>query len=63
MSNTPKYKLTYFNSRARAEPIRLVLAAAGINYEDVRIKAEDWPKVKQSKIFTILFEHYHGIKM
>ena len=51
MSTTPKYKLTYFNVTARAEPIRLILAAAGVKYEDVRIKREDWPKMKPSKNF------------
>merc|ERR1711892_1067414 len=30
-------KLTYFNLRARAEPIRLLLAYGGIKYEDERI--------------------------
>ena len=52
MSATPKYKLTYFDGTGRAEPIRLVLAAAGVKYEDCRIKREDWPKFKPSKIFT-----------
>ena len=32
-------KLTYFNLRARAEPARLVLAHAGVQYEDRRIPA------------------------
>ena len=52
MSATPKYKLTYFDGTGRAEPIRLVLAAAGVKYEDCRIKREDWPKFKPSKIFV-----------
>ena len=51
--STPKYKLTYFNLKARAEPIRLALAAAGVQYEDVRIKFEDWPKIKGSKFCFI----------
>lgn len=38
------YKLHYFNGRGRAEISRLILAAAGVNYEDVRI--EDWPNAK-----------------
>lgn len=38
----PTYKLTYFDLRARAEIIRLVFAAAGVDYEDVRLEAEQW---------------------
>ena len=33
----PVVKLTYFNLRARAEPIRLLLAYGGVQYEDERI--------------------------
>ena len=51
MSTTPKYKLTYFNVRARAEPIRLMLAAACVKYEDVRINGDDWQKFNPSEIF------------
>jgi len=39
----PSYKLTYFNGRGRAEIVRLVFAAAGVPYEDVRIERGDWP--------------------
>ncbi|XP_066304190.1 hematopoietic prostaglandin D synthase-like isoform X1 [Branchiostoma lanceolatum] len=42
----PKYKLTYFNVRARAEPTRLLFAAAGVEYEDVRVLREEWPALK-----------------
>lgn len=45
----PVYKLIYFNVRARAEPIRFILAVAGVPYEDARIEKADWPKVKESK--------------
>lgn len=41
-----KYKLIYFNGKGRAETIRLVLAAAGVNYEDKRIEKADWPALK-----------------
>ncbi|KAJ1562771.1 hypothetical protein HK405_008070 [Cladochytrium tenue] len=34
--HVPSLKLTYFNVPARAEPIRLALFAAGIQFEDVR---------------------------
>jgi len=40
------YKLTYFNARGRAEPMRLLFAAAGVEYEDHRIEQADWPTAK-----------------
>ncbi|CAL8089297.1 unnamed protein product [Orchesella dallaii] len=43
-----KYKLTYFNVKAVAEPIRLILAYGGVQYEDNRIEQEDWPAVKNT---------------
>lgn len=45
---TPKLKLTYFNIKARAEPTRLALHIAGIPFEDVRLKHEEWPALKGS---------------
>ena len=33
----PKIKVTYFNLRGRAEPVRLLLAYGGLQYEDCRI--------------------------
>ena len=50
MQTTTKIKLTYFNVRGRAEPARLILAQAGVDYQDIRIEREDWPKVKPSKL-------------
>ena len=46
-----QYKLTYFNGRARAELIRLVLAQAGVQYEDHRIVGEDWKDLKPKTPF------------
>ena len=40
------YKLSYFNARGRAETSRLIFAAAGEKYEDIRIERADWPKHK-----------------
>ncbi|XP_059179300.1 S-crystallin SL11-like [Physella acuta] len=43
-----KIRLLYFDGKARAEVARLLLAAAGKEYEDVRFSMEDWPKFKPS---------------
>jgi glutathione S-transferase len=45
----PSYKLYYFNAMGRAEISRLLFAAAGVKYEDVRVEGPDWPKKKPSK--------------
>jgi hypothetical protein len=44
-----KIKLTYFDVRGRAEVSRLILAQAGVAYEDHRIGGEQWAKLKPSK--------------
>ena len=44
-----KIKLSYFNFKARAELSRLILAQAGVDYEDFRIEMADWPNHKASK--------------
>ncbi|XP_031619643.1 glutathione S-transferase-like [Contarinia nasturtii] len=45
-SENPTYKFYYFNFRGLGEPIRLLLAYGGIEYEDVRIPKEEWPEHK-----------------
>jgi len=40
----PSYKFTYFNSRAKGELVRLLFAAAGVEYEDVRVDHATWPQ-------------------
>ncbi|KAI4470912.1 glutathione s-transferase [Holotrichia oblita] len=44
-------KLTYFDFRGLGESLRYLLRYAGIDFEDVRITFEEWPKVKTSMPF------------
>jgi len=39
-------KVTYFNGRGRGELTRLLLVAAGQEFEDERLTREQWPKIK-----------------
>ena len=48
----PKVKLMYFDIRARAEIIRIMLNYGGVEFEDKRVQNADWPKVKPSKTRT-----------
>ena len=59
----PSYKLSYFNARGRGEIARMVLAAAGQKFEDVRINFDDWPTVKPSKIFYLFIYYYFYITL
>ena len=45
-SKSEKPVLRYFQSRARAEVIRLALELAGIEYEQKLHSGEDWPEIK-----------------
>ncbi|XP_064596254.1 glutathione S-transferase 1-like [Liolophura sinensis] len=54
----PKYKLTYFNFKAKGEIIRLLFKVAGVPFEDFRIEVgadlkppEDWLKLKPKMPF------------
>lgn len=49
VSENPTFKLTYFNVKALAEPIRYLFAYGGIEYEDVRVSSEEWATLKPSK--------------
>ncbi|GAU97371.1 hypothetical protein RvY_08683 [Ramazzottius varieornatus] len=41
-----KYRLVYFDGRGRAEVIRILLAAAYVQFVDDRIDVKDWPDLK-----------------
>eukprot|EP00057_Strongylocentrotus_purpuratus_P025035 XP_011679509.1 PREDICTED: glutathione S-transferase 2 [Strongylocentrotus purpuratus] len=53
MADNPKYRLTYFTTRGRAEPIRLLLTDAGIEFEDRRFSEEEWFERKESGEFPL----------
>ncbi len=44
----PNYKLTYFNGRGRGEPIRMLFALAGQEFEDNRVGGDSWQEFKPS---------------
>ena len=54
MAKNSNYKLTYFPIRGIAEPIRLIFAYAGVNYEDIRIPFEEWPTKKSTTPFRTM---------
>ncbi|XP_063925672.1 glutathione S-transferase-like [Zophobas morio] len=47
----PSYKLTYFDGRGLAETSRFLFKYGGIEFEDVRIKKEEWPQWKEKFAF------------
>ena len=47
----PVVKLVYHSGRGRAEGARLLLAAGGIEYENVRLTPEQWAKEKPSELY------------
>lgn len=46
-----KYKLTYFDGKGLAEPIRYMLSYMGEEFEDDRFTKEEWPLIKPSTPF------------
>jgi glutathione S-transferase len=46
------YRLSYFNLRGRAEPIRILFKLANQTFDDKRIEFSEWPQLKK----TIQFE-------
>lgn len=46
-----EYRLLYFPIKGRAEPIRLIFAYAGVNFEDVRWDMQnEWPQHKNGSL-------------
>jgi glutathione S-transferase len=56
----PKPVLTYFDIRARAEPVRLILEELAISYEDRRVAAEEWASMKKETPFGRLPSYRDG---
>jgi hypothetical protein len=50
----PVYKLTYFNVKALAEPIRFLLSYGGVEFEDIRIEKEQWPQLKPCEFSDVV---------
>ncbi|GAB1598747.1 S-crystallin 4-like [Argonauta hians] len=43
----PSYTIHYFNHRGRAEVCRMLLAAAGVKYNDRRIESTEWAVMRE----------------
>lgn len=52
MSSDNKPVLSSFNTRGRAEIIRLTLAEANVDYIDNRVSEEEWIRIKEDPKFT-----------
>jgi glutathione S-transferase len=55
-----KAKLTYFDGRARVEPIRVILEELAIPYEDQKVSFETWGQMKNDTPFGALPSYREG---
>lgn len=46
--NKESYTLYYFDAKGRAEPMRILLAHAGVEYTDKRLERKEWGNMKQN---------------
>lgn len=46
-----RYKLRYFNVMGLGEPVRFLLSYGGVQFEDIRIDRDAWPKMKPTTPF------------
>lgn len=59
-----RYRMTYFNGCGRAETIRMIFAAAGVPFEDVRVPMEDWAAMKPSvPMYGLPLLEFDGLTM
>lgn len=52
MAQKSPYTLYYFAGRGRAELIRWILSAAGVGFNERRLKLDEWFEIKSSKILS-----------
>jgi glutathione S-transferase len=58
------YKFYYFNGRGRSEACRLIFAAAGQEFEDIRYEPAEWPAHKsEMPLGQIPVLEYNGVKL